>query len=219
MSVDNCEICALHAGPGMRPVLYVDDLFFIVPSLGPLHPHHLLICSRQHRTGLHQMTDSELLGLGIICESLGRVFSRIHSQTFLMFENGTSESGKGGCSISHYHMHVVPMARHFESARDPVAFRALPVQSLTEARTMALKYGDYIYLKRPGRTGTIASRAGLPSQYMRKIVAELNDVGEWDWRKSPAPSDWREEREFLYPLSEALRQEVQLHGNHNMVAA
>lgn len=181
----------LHSGEGGgRPVVYDDGHFRIVPSVGPLHRDHLLICALRSRTGIHQMSDSELERLQRVVDATQRVFRRLHGRKFIMFENGTGAHGEGGCSIREFHIHVVPTPRAFQHLGTfERGFHA--VENLVNARKHARLLGDYQMVWCPEQKPAIRSRRRFPSQYLRRRFAELNGVAEWDWRKVGTAVDWQ----------------------------
>lgn len=196
-----------------RPIILDDTFFRIVPTLGPLHAHHLLVCSRRDRSGVHQMHAAELLRLQSILASVERVYSRIHGKNFVMFENGTRGTGLSGCSIRHFHFHVVPTARTFnERPNSGGGFHI--VESLPAAQRRATLLGDYQLMKIPDGPFLIRSRGELPSQYLRRRVAELNGITEWDWRKFKKTVDWSQHSAAYASLRSALVRDVSANASH-----
>lgn len=195
-----------------RPILLDDEHFVVVPTLGPLHPSHLLICARKVRTGLHQMTDLELSRLHDIICAIELAFSRLCFGSFVMFENGTATNGRSGCSIVQYHLHVVPTTRPFdlEMAASLASFEI--VEDLARARDTARALGDYLFVKLPRSRPVMCSRRCLPSQHMRRVVGRSNGVEVWDWRVSEPVGDWTK-RENLRTVAEAIRQEISLNAS------
>ncbi len=176
-------------GPGRnRPVVDAGGSFIIAPSRGPLHEHHILVCSRRSRTGMFDMDDAELCELVRIVAVLERVLGSRYGERFVAFENGTSGNGHSGCSIRQYHLHLVPIF-----AVADVALAAggefVAVGGLQAARELARELGDYLLLKTPGSPYLMRRRGDEPSQHMRRVVAGLNGIDRWDWRNARDSED------------------------------
>lgn len=197
-----------------RPILLNDEHFVVVPTLGASHPHHLLVCAHEIRTGLYHMTDVELLRLDEIVMAIERALSRLHPGPFVMFENGTAEGGRSGCSVVQHHLHVVPIEYRFDLQMAAHPSNFVIANDLKMLRKTALSLGDYLLIKQPNRPYAICSRGGLPSQYMRKIVGRLNEVEKWDWRAFGKPSDWLEQEKALRPLAGAISHELSLNASN-----
>ena len=196
-----------------RPVILDDKFFRIVPTLGPLHGHHLLVCARRDRSGIHQMNAPELSRLQSILASVERVYSNIHGKKFVMFENGTHSAGQGGCSIRHFHLHVVPTKRAFnERGSSERGFQV--VETLSAAKRMATLLGDYQLMKIPNGKFLIRSRGKMPSQYLRRRVAELNGIAEWDWRKIGNTNDWSQYSMEYTSIRAALMRDASANASH-----
>jgi diadenosine tetraphosphate (Ap4A) HIT family hydrolase len=188
-----CEFCAEFSdgkqiGAYQARVLFETRNLVVIPSLGPVHPEHLLICTREHRTALYELTDQEFSEVGNILGMFERNFSA-RRLNFIAFENGTKRGTAGGCSIIHYHLHVVPLSSQF----DETTFRNFESMSCGDfvlARSAAESFGSYIMIKLQNRPFLVMRREGLPSQFMRRLVATSNGRRDWDWRLSNQQPDW-----------------------------
>ena len=87
------------------------------------------------------------------------------------------------------------------------------VDDFRAAARKAREYGDYQLLKLPGRSPQMRSRKELPSQYLRRRVAEFNGVAEWDWRKV-GRKDWSEGAAQYYQLSSFLHRDFAAYAAH-----
>lgn len=207
------DILGSGAVPCARPIIFNDTSFRIVPTLGPLHRHHMLICARRQRSGIHQMPIHEINRLQSILDCTERVYSKMYGTRFVMFENGTRGAGQSGCSIRHFHFHVIPTKRSFDlRGSSERGFHA--VEDLSAARRRALLLGDYQLLKTPGDKFFIRARGGLPSQYLRRRVAELNGISEWDWRKLRHATEWSDHSAAYSSLRAALVRDICTNGSH-----
>src|ERR1700730_5010745 len=203
--------CPSGAGP-LNRVVFANDSFVIVPSLGALHPSHILICTRRHATGLHELSVDETDRLAAIYSRIERAFTALHGEGLVAFENGTERGSPSGCSVVHFHLHVVPVARKLEYSNISTLRELRTFDGLREAAKYAASLRNYLLLKTPAWPFAVLRRDGFGTQYMRKVVAELNGRSEWDWRSTEAPRDWALVRSGLQPYVTALHNEIDHDG-------
>ncbi len=190
-----CELCAEFAGllsPSAR-ILFDTPRFVVVPTLGPLHADHLLVCTRSHLTGLHEFSDDDLREYGGLLRSLLSSMRGDAAQA-ICFENGTQKGSAGGCSITHFHAHIVPTLRQIGLDEIVPISSWIRAETLEECARIARLMGSYFFVANDDGTFSLAPRAGLPSQHIRRIVAAVNGVSQWDWRTLDRPREWRTER-------------------------
>jgi hypothetical protein len=126
---------------------------------------------------LHEI--SECSGL---LERLEGLFNDLGAANLLLFENGTTPGSDGGCSVTHFHMHLVPLKNPLDLREVGSVEHWYDAESLIVAARIAKDLGDYLLVRRPGEEFRLASRAPFVSQHMRRLVARKNDVEDWDWR-------------------------------------
>lgn len=204
----DCSYCKyLHKGiySGERTI-YSSDHFFVMPTLGEFIPGYLLIIPYQHvmsNAELDLPTQKELLDvIEDISYLLKLTYGRFH---FLVWENGTGNSGRGKAkdSIVHAHTHIAP------STLTAKAIEKLSGFHFEEISTEELsEYNQYSYLlvKNSANTWKISNNPGtyIPRQYVRQLLADEYDIpGEqWNWRTFP----FREQMmQTYYDMADAIR--------------
>ena len=55
---------------------------------------------------------------------------------------------------------------------------------MAEVRAQGERIPNYLMVKFPDERIMFADRQGLPSQFMRKVVASINNRPDWDWREA-----------------------------------
>lgn len=123
-----------------------------------------------------------------------------------MFEHGSSAAGDTvACSVEHAHLHLVPadvqvwssLARQFE-------WQEL---SNWEELPEAVQGHEYLMYRPPGGDFyvSIQEDGTVPSQLMRRVIANQLGDSDWNWRVTPH-TDLVERifRELRMPLSHAL---------------
>lgn len=199
--MSDCVFCdEFHAGPNKNfasrypeirsRILWADESLFAIPCIGQLEVGHFLVIPVQHHCTLRD-TNSAVGPIGanvaiaieFACEALG-----LTNRELLVFEHGARDPQDGGCGIYHAHLHVVPVMRTFDL---PTLF---DLQLSDRAKTL----DDALAKIAPGSSYALAGIWGeefryqplatpLPSQFMRRKVANALGKDQWDWRQS-----WRE---------------------------
>ena len=166
-------------------VVLRDGHFVAIPSVSPLCEGHTLIVPRAHLTSLAQLNRH-------LRESLTRFIQRVIARVrdrygaYFLFEHGVGAGRTGGCGVAHAHLHVLPLSRvHAEQVYERVR-SDYPCQSSgpftnvlasTSSRATYLLCGDSLT-----KVQRIVQDE-VPSQYLRKLLAEILGKYEWDWNR------------------------------------
>ena len=209
MTMHACCICSQIAGhaendliarllpdqPYVRRILLEDDVFAVIPSLGPLTAGHSLLCPKSHIRSFASL-DAELHAhyakfRAALCEALQSLYGHeVH-----VFEHGMAREGdRIVCTVDHAHMHFVPLPGEVE-----IPFREQWTAfdgSLESLRALA---GDseYVLYSAPDEKARVLTANGMEieSQFMRRLIAEGLGHRKWNWRTAPhahaADEAWR----------------------------
>lgn len=205
-----CSICAeLTAAPNTRftkafedsdvrnAIFSFSEHFAMIPSLGALAEGHALLVTRAHATSVLGGLDEDLW------EDVLRHLKAFKSRglrepsgnlELFCFEHGET-SGAGDqplCSTTHAHLHVIPLESKIVNELYSLVsgIRLDEIASLS-AQKLIRGVNRYIIVFRIDRKGRfsdclVKEAIGIPSQYMRQIVAQVLELEEWDWRVEPA---------------------------------
>jgi len=182
----------LGEGEYVRRVAIESAHFAVLPSLGPLAPGHVLLCSKDHYKSFAAVPadlDEEF-------EEIKRMLAARLEQEFgsavHFFEHGSApKDSRIICTVDHAHLHCVPadieiwpMLSSFDEEWVSVA------PFLTDMR-LAVAQREYLYYESPNGLAAIAtsqSRRGFESQIMRRTFSQaLGRPDQWNWRTAPAP--------------------------------
>lgn len=173
-------------------IIYQDDSFFVVPTIGQLFKHSLLILPKNHVESLSELKNEEL-------KSLQRVFKKLKESlkkygSIVGFEHGAKSCTSGGCGIYHAHLHLVPLPYEI-SMFDFFKQKYLVSSSLVSGLNRLVDAQEYLLAINPDNTcGTLNLSESLekyPSQYFRRKLSEHFGLeGSWDWRKYNSPEPW-----------------------------
>lgn len=200
----NCEFCKEIEGiktgsfhqiygksAGSR-IIYQDDLFFVVPTLGQLFKHSLLILPKNHLESLSELKNDELRNLQSVFTKVKESLKKYGS--VVGFEHGAKSCTKGGCGIYHAHLHLIPLPYEI-SMFDFFKHRHILSSSLTSGLSQLVDAKEYLLAINPDNTCGTLNLSNFseeyPSQYFRRKLSEHFSLeSSWDWRKYNSPEPW-----------------------------
>ena len=155
--------------------------FRVVPSLGQIVEGHVLVVPRLHYVTIGDLP-LELVEEAQVVVELVRKGLRETYGNCVFFEHGAREPAAGGCGIYHAHLHAVPIG----DGRDPVQqlikqHLFVRIQNLGELARASAGH-SYLYYETLSSERYVCCVDRLPSQYMRKLVAEFLGESHWNWR-------------------------------------
>jgi ATP adenylyltransferase len=177
----------------VRRVPLENDLFALVPSLGPVVPGHTLLCPKHHLRSFAELwldgpdernTLAMLLDLKVRAT---RILRSIYGFPVHTFEHGSAITGaRILCSVEHAHLHLLPTDADIRSTVVNDS-RWVPVGSESVRATAAAAGREYLYYEDPNGAAFLATTtSGFESQYMRRLFASaLGNDSEWNWREHP----------------------------------
>jgi diadenosine tetraphosphate (Ap4A) HIT family hydrolase len=191
---NDCEFCDEFAGGAANSFaayyaqelesrkIFEQDDFRVLPSLGQIMPGYLLVVPTRHFRAFADLTHEQLKAAEALKTSLTGKLRSIYGDC-LLFEHGVRTSGSGGCGISHAHLHLVP----FPDEKDPVEelIRAFPFEEVSNLVELGrVQPGrSYLYYESVHSKKYVFYPPFIPSQYVRRLLAEALGVGAWDWRQ------------------------------------
>jgi len=169
-------------------VLFEDDSFVAVPSVGSLVPGWLLVVPRDHCVNLASMAPERLVQMW---EFVDTFFERWVTEfgRVVLFEHGPATEGRpAGCGVDHAHLHIVPCGGIdlvAAARRRLIGFSWAPVMSLSALAPAMVDGMDYLYL-RDDTEEIAAVGPDVPSQALRQVfAAELGSPSTFNWREHP----------------------------------
>jgi diadenosine tetraphosphate (Ap4A) HIT family hydrolase len=191
---DHCDFCNEFAGGSSNAfhncyqgsprnrLLLATERFRVFPSIGQLVEGYLLIAPLSHYTALDEMPADLLEEFGEISRQVRTVLSETYGPC-VCFEHGARGPANGGCGIYHAHLHAVPLSRSLDQSellKSKFSYREIIDLSEIRERTEGLP-AYLLYMSTQG-SSYVFDTGSLPSQYMRKLLAEALGNPQWDWR-------------------------------------
>jgi diadenosine tetraphosphate (Ap4A) HIT family hydrolase len=168
--------------------------FVLFPSLGPLTRGHMLLAPLHHATSFAHLPERTQPELAAAYQAVSD-FMRVHFGQVVSFEHGSAPGvSSGGCGIFHAHLHFVPIPSNIERIAPPDARRFFwkrldNVTWLARLHSIASETGSYLYFESQDQERFASGAKQLPSQYMRRWLAQRIGSAQWDWRSAPCEGE------------------------------
>jgi diadenosine tetraphosphate (Ap4A) HIT family hydrolase len=195
MSIDHCDFCnELSNGKensfasiyGLDPksrILFRSQNFAVVPSLGQIVEGYLLIVPIRHYTALADMPPQLISEVSNLCGEVRRGLSKAYGSC-LFFEHGVRGKESGGCGVEHAHLHAVPFTRSTEPIEELRRSLSLKlIGGISEIHKEVAPDSSYLYYEQTNGHAWACEIEFIPSQYLRKVLAESLGINSWDWRE------------------------------------
>lgn len=194
-SIKDCAYCGYISNNfydnkhHINRAIYKSENFFVMPTLGEFITGYLLIIPNEHIMSNAELSATLQKEFFFVLDDILYILElTYHTPYFLIWENGTGNSGKGKAkdSVVHSHVHVAP------SKLTASKIEKLSHFNFTRISKDELSlYGNHSYLliRDTENCWFINSNPELyiPRQYVRQLLAEEHGIeGEaWNWRTHP----------------------------------
>jgi len=120
--------------------------------------------------------------LSRLCGRVRSALSQVYGPA-LFFEHGIRGAQAGGCGVEHAHLHAVP----FDSAREPIVElkknnSLKMIDGISELGEQVSPNSPYLYYEQTNGQAWVCEAERIPSQYVRKLLAQSIGIESWDWR-------------------------------------
>lgn len=167
--------------PAYESILWQDNNVYVAPDLFPIAVGHILISSKEHYNSFgnapRKTIESVKTALNFLANN---VFLR---ESIAVFEHGAVVEQTAGASISHAHMHVLPI--HFdlqsEVVKSPLIVNEPEPCTIDDLYKLGYERQSYIYCQTNRQSSVIFRVNTLPSQFMRYVIATKLGT-EYDWK-------------------------------------
>lgn len=160
--------------------------FAVLPTLSPLSAGHVLIVPRSHVTSMSSLTEPIRGELANCADILRSQLERPFGSQFYLFEHGTGP-GEVKCGVDHAHLHLLPLSAKAAARvnlRINEDFTAHYHGHLEDALAYAAqtRRESYVLYGSDVKSMRISLAAHIPSQYVRRLIAETLSRSHWDWK-------------------------------------
>ena len=171
-------------------ILYKSKHFYVLATLGEFITGYLLIIPERHVMSMAELTAEERSEFIDVLADTKFILNLAYGyDNFLVWENGSGNSGKGKAkdSVVHSHVHIAPSNLTPEKitklsgiSLDKICYTDLPNYNLHSYLLVGGKnYNEWFINNNPD--------VYIPRQFIRQILAEEHGItGEkWNWRVYP----------------------------------
>jgi len=191
---DNCCLCGEFL-TGTFPKIYNEfypiksricletNDFVVIPSISPIVKGHLLVLPKWHISNMSMLSGEELpLFLNIV----KRIISfDDYKDGYFVFEHGVGDDGFSGCGIDHAHLHIMPMKAELTRrimARVALLFCVQACDKVEGFFCNRENNGSYLLYGDSLARMFYCLNEYIPSQFIRKIIAEEMGIDSGDWK-------------------------------------
>ena len=162
-------------------IIYETENFFVYPTIGQIVEGYLLILPKEHYLSIGQMPKKFITEVEQIKNFLYKQVSKMYMPP-IFFEHGSVKEA-GGCGVYHAHIHVVPCNVSKEIIEVISKSYVLhQIKTMYELSQYIKQDKPYLYFEDNKKTRYVFEIDEIPSQYIRRIFAELIFAKEWDWK-------------------------------------
>ena len=166
-------------------IVMQDPNWITVIDISPLALGHMLLLPRGHVTSLAQLSPS-LFKSFLEYKRLAVSMAQQQFGNLICWEHGVGEGQEGGCGVTHAHLHILPQSQAVVKKLNEWLYQHLPdVNAIRDANSLCdivSPCDSYLYWEIRAKAPAVSLINNLPSQFMRKLVAEISGVAQWDWK-------------------------------------
>lgn len=171
-------------------ILYEDDYFIVIPSLGPVSRCHLLVLPKKHVCSF-ALLEPEWIEMAEIL--IGKIVHTVEKEygNIIVFEHGAlSEEMEGSASCTHAHMHIVSCKYSILPFLKEDGLHLRSVTRLAEIREQKMREKPYFYYCEEAEGAFIMDDIIRTSQYMRIKIADILGTPEkGNWKENAGIED------------------------------
>ncbi len=154
----------------------------LLPSITPLTVGHLMIVPLEHVRGTAQLPLEQRRA---VFQAAAESAALLRSGEVAVFEHGVGVDLIGGCGVDHAHIHLVPADRAaIRGATDQIR-RDYPRAADADVESFlddTVPEDSYLWLGPLGGPVTAVRTHDIPSQYLRRTIAQRIGSAAFDWR-------------------------------------
>lgn len=217
--IKNCNLCApcsfSNNDKTKARVIYMNDNFYVMPSLGGFIKGDLLIIPKRHVFSIASLSKDFRSDLLKVLSDIKYILNLTYGVSdFLIWENGSNIYNKNIAhdSITHANVHIVPTSRlTANTIKEKCNIPLVPISF-----DQLAKYSNTSYLLLYSDDGWVIfsdPRFYIPRQFVRQLLAEQYNIpdDQWNWRTNPLINNLNQ---TAYQITTALKANWSILPNH-----
>ena len=165
MHADACLFCRPR---DPAAILFETDSLCVMPDDFLLLPGHILIIPKQHLRCYAAGTPELWRELDEVAARVRRFLDDAYGAAV-----GTSETGVTGQTVSHAHLHLLPIGLEAVPAEIAAHPDLQPMDDWADVAARFAEHGEYYYVEIGGQRCVASSYSSPPIQAMRHAIAEV----------------------------------------------
>lgn len=187
----NCPFCKeLHEPKesiiNKNRIIAQTENFVVFPTTGGFVSNYQLIVPKKHMNCFGELSEEQYNELKTIILWQEKVNEKFFNSNSSIFEHGAliphNESGK---SIVHAHLHIFPNNTSLLGDIRKNKFDILQIDDISDLSKICKEHDTYLYYKDIDGKNYIITHQGLPSQFLRRLLAGTLGFDKWNWRENP----------------------------------
>ena len=171
---------------GKSRIIAETDSFVVLPTTGGFIDNYQLIVPKKHINCFGELSVEQLKELKQLIMWQKQINNKYFNMYTSMFEHGAlhpnNESGK---SIVHAHLHIFPNNKSLLNEIDKYNFGITEINDIYDLRQICHNYATYLYYSDIDDKDYVMTHQGIPSQFLRKVLADSLNKTDWNWRENP----------------------------------
>ncbi len=180
------ELQQVHDSCGRTSrILYENDNYMVIPTLGPVAECHLLLLPKQHVSSFALLSKEQLKEAECLIQKICNIVNKKYGNS-IVFEHGTLDrSIQASASCNHAHMHIVSCNRSLIPFLINDGLQLRKLEGLDELCEQQNRRLPYFYYCENNLEAYIMDDIIRMSQYMRILVARvLNSPQKGNWKEN-----------------------------------
>lgn len=188
--MSKCIFCDISKGINIEEIsklentiIYENDKIIVTPALGMSIPNYLMIFSKEHINGFAEFNESDLLDLENLINYISKKIETEFGLIPLVFEHGSLPEGRHPRSITHAHLHFIPIKLSKENELQ--LFSELKLKKMDNIKDLKKLHKKDYWVYRDANKNYFVSHSvnDAPRSCFIKIVAkEAGFDNSYEWR-------------------------------------
>ncbi len=177
-------------------IIYKTPNFIVLPDIAPMVEGYLLIIPLTHYSCFGRLPKVNYEEFYEVKNFVTQLLRDSYTDP-IFFEHGPAQPKHAGCCIEHAHIHCIPLVADISSIINGNIIRA-NISSITDLCYYTEKMISYLYYEN-NNVGIqyvyplTDKYKILPSQYLRRVLAESLSLKYWNWREMVTDEKYQEQ--------------------------
>lgn len=168
--------------PSEETILFENNDLYVIADISPLCLGHILIVTNKHYLNFWEIPKEIKDEVIKLKDKIKEIYKQIYGTDVLFFEHGSAKSGYAGASIDHAHLHCIPYKFDIIDNLKEILGTPKECNIITSNIEFHNEF-SYIYLE-GGQSGSKVYKVEkLPSQFLRKLILEIQGIPEYRWQE------------------------------------